>query len=722
MIPVPTFSLEGFSVAFEKPPLTIAGIVRHGNTGQLNYYAGGLIVGWVPYQLQAAGFYGDATPEGHPAFTSVFVFARLDGLLVTLEFAEISGVTGGFGYKSEVRVPKAAEITNFPFIDQSQLDGATGSALDALQRLTNPDSAAGGWFSPQDDSYWGAAGMKIDAFQMISLDAVIVVMFGQSIKLGIYAVALCDIPTAKSPVKFAHVELGIGVTVDFDYGTMKAEGQLSPKSYILDPNCHLTGGFALYYWFDAPHADRSSIGNFVFTLGGYHQAFQIPDGWPNPPRLAISWGLGDNLSISGEAYFALTPKVCMGGGRLHAAFSAGPISAWFDAFANFLINYKPFHFTSSAGICVGVRFDIDFLFIHTHISVEISADLYLWGPPVAGRVHVDIKVAKFNINFDETQGVVQAVSLVEFYYLVLQASSQQPKTVTEVSEAIPTPEVAEQNVSIQPLNEGHTFLAQSGLLNNTGAPDRTQNEDWVVRGGSFSFVVGCKMAVQDAKLLDQDGKEMNSVSSAGSSIYAKPMLLTEAMTKSELSITILQDGIAHDKWPMSQEYKSVPTGLWAKYNQSSDPSNGDNNIGDLLNGDDGGVQLMMGVLLHAPPPIMSQDTLKVFSILDADLRELPAIKPFPDEEWSNENWGPDTTPDQDKDAAQWDKVRQKWETPEWNEDDEHEKESQDVQTTFVQTWAEVFQWDSTLSSLAKIPKFLDQRFNDLYMTAPLMTK
>ncbi|KAH7006886.1 hypothetical protein EDB80DRAFT_842092 [Ilyonectria destructans] len=676
-IKFPTFSLEGFSVAFEKPPLTIAGIVRHGKSADLNYYAGGLIVGWVPYQLQAAGFYGEATPEGRDKFTSVFVFARLDGPLVTLEFAEISGVTGGFGYKSEVRIPKANEITDFPFISQSQLDGASGSALDALERLTSPDSAAGGWFKPQDDSYWAAAGMKIDAFQMISLDAVMVVMFGQSVKLGIYAVALVDIPTAKSPVKFAHVELGIGVTVDFDYGTMKVEGQLSPKSYILDPNCHLTGGFALYYWFDAPHADKSN------------------------------------------AYFAITPKVCMGGGRLHAAFSAGPITAWFDAFANFLINYKPFNFTSSAGICVGVRFDIDFLFIHTHISVEISADLYLWGPPLAGRVHIDIKVAKFNINFGAGKSDVQAVDILEFYHLVLQASSQQKKSVTAEAEKSMVAE-KDENILTQEMNQGHTLLATSGLLNNASSPQRTQNEDWVVRGGSFSFVVGCKMAVQYAEQVDENDKMVNSISSMADSIFAKPMQLTEAMSKSEMKIEILQDGVARDKWGMTQEYKLVPTGLWAKYDQENDPtkSKDGNNVDDLLDNDKGSVKLMMGILMQAPPAIMSIDTLKAFDILDAGLEELDAKKNFPDPEESKEDWAPDTP---QEGAGQWKTVREKWELPEWNADEEHQKEPEDVQTAFVKTWADLFHWDSTLSTLAKIPKLLDKRFDDLYVGAPLTT-
>lgn len=568
-IEFPEFSLEGFSVAFERPPLTIAGIVRRGDTEELTFYSGGLIVGWVPYQLQAAGFYGEAHPvkdDKKKDFVSVFVFARLDGPLVTLEFAEISGVTGGFGYKSEVRVPKASEITDFPFINQSQLDGSSGDVLKTLEALTNPDAAAGGWFSPQDDSYWAAAGMKIDAFQMISLDAVVVVMFGQSIKLGIYAVALVDIPNAKSPVKFAHVELGIGVTVDFGYGTLKTEGQLSPKSFILDPNCHLTGGFALYYWFDAPHADQSNIGNFVFTLGGYHQAFRIPQGWPNPPRLGISWSLGKNLSISGEAYFAITPKICMGGGRLHAAFSAGPISAWFDAFANFLINYKPFSFEANAGICVGVRFDIDFLFIHTHISVEISADLYLWGPPLAGRVHIDIKVAKFDINFGSSKSSDPAVDMLAFYNLVLQAGSQKIKSVAE-KEKEETSLVAEadKDVIIQPMNQGHTLLATSGLLNNNSSPERSQNADWVVRGGSFAFVVGCKMAAQDALLVDENDKTLNSVSNKGDSIYAKPMHLgmETPMAKSEVKIEIVQNGVSHGAiWGMTQQYKQVPSGLW----------------------------------------------------------------------------------------------------------------------------------------------------------------
>ncbi|KAK9444045.1 putative transcriptional activator srcap-like protein, partial [Metarhizium brunneum] len=420
-----SIALQGLSVVFERPPLTICGSIRHGTDANLDYYAGGLIIGWKPYLLEAAGFYGKANPGGandaKASFVSVFVFARLDGPLVELEFAEISGVTGGFGYNSNVKVPTPDQIVNFPFINTSALDGATDSAMSALQRLTDPGK--GGWFNPLPGTYWAAVGMKIDAFQLISLDAVAVVQFGEAIKLGIFGVATVDIPNPKSPMKYAHAELGIAIVVDFSYGVMTVEAQLSPNSYILDPNCHLTGGFALCYWFDAPHADQSKIGDFVFTLGGYHPAFQIPEGYPNPPRLGISWSLGGGLSVSGEAYFAIMTKACMGGGRLHAALSAGPLEAWFDAFASFLINYHPFHFLGEIGVDIGVKFSIDIWFIHIHISIDIGADLTMWGPSLAGRVHINLKIVQFSINFGDSQQDVDPVSLLEFYELVVQADN-----------------------------------------------------------------------------------------------------------------------------------------------------------------------------------------------------------------------------------------------------------------------------------------------------------
>ncbi|KAF4472325.1 hypothetical protein FALBO_769 [Fusarium albosuccineum] len=460
-LPIISVDIHGLAASFDRSPLTIAGIIVHGNDGAMDYYAGGLIIGFRPYQFQAAGFYGVITLKNSSnSFQSVFVFAKLNGPLMTLAFAELSGICGGFDYNSSVRLPSIDQVSDFPFINSSRLSG-NDNAQQVLLELVDP--LAGGWFQPLDSTYWGAIGTRLSAFRMLSVDAVVAVQFGNSVTLGIFAAAVCDIPSANSRLKLAHAELGIAAVLDFDYGFLKIEAQLSPRSYILSPNCHLTGGFALCYWFDAPLADRARIGDFVFALGGYHQAFHVPVGYPTPPRLGISRNLGGGLSISGEAYFAITTKACMAGGRLHAAFKAGPLSAWFDAFANFLINYRPFYFDMSAGVSVGVGFSIDFWFIHIRIPVQIGAELYLWGPPVAGRVHVDFWIVAFDINFGDYVSTDERVSLSEFYELVLQDSpassfaSAKALTTGESMECEQQPIAA--SALTRPKNEAHNFLA-----------------------------------------------------------------------------------------------------------------------------------------------------------------------------------------------------------------------------------------------------------------------
>ncbi|KAL8372578.1 hypothetical protein RB595_002087 [Gaeumannomyces hyphopodioides] len=724
--------IEGLAAVFNKPPLTIAGIIRHGNTGELDYYAGGLVVGFVPYQFMAAGFYGSATPKDGAPFTSIFVFAKLNGPLITLEFAEISGITGGFGYNSSVRLPRPEEIADFPFVAPTALSGAD-DVLDVLIRLTDPGPA--GWFKPQNDTYWFAAGMKISAFQMISLDAVVLVQFGTSVKLAIFGVAVADIPTAASPLKYAHVELGIGVVVDFDYGVLKAEAQLSPRSYVLHPDCHLQGGAALYYWFDAPRADPSTVGQFVFTLGGFHQAFEVPVGYPNPPRLGISWQVGRCLSISGQAYFAITPKACMGGGRLKAVFQAGPIKAWFDAWADFLINYKPFHFMAEAGISVGCEFEVDLGFVSFTLSIELGARLYLWGPPVAGRVHVDFWVASFDIDFGDSDADWHPVGLVQFYELVLQAGEKQPTVAApkalmadDAEEEIVSPMAASAvpAVPIRPKNEGHVFLPQSGLLNPSEGYEKEPNPEWVVRAGTFSFVIGCKMAVNSVRLdrvgdfdpeAEDDGVTDLLMSygspDAGLDVFGKPMRLLSPM-ESTLTFQISQAKVAggQARWRVEEHIKSVPRGLWSKYKPGEDPTGGNNNVGELLESSDGSMPLLMGVLVTAPKPIKSRDNLPVYNIADATLVRLTAEKVFPKPAASNADWEPAEPP---KDAVEhYGAVLEVWKKPTLGSGGRR---------GFVDSWASAFGWgqDKMAGKMGAMPKKIRSRFEKLYVAAPLMT-
>ncbi|CRK29937.1 hypothetical protein BN1708_005076 [Verticillium longisporum] len=201
---------------------------------------------------------------------------------------------------------------------------------------------------------------------------------------------------------------------------LKVEAQLSPRSFVLHERYHLTGGLALFSWFgDSPHA-----GDRVMTIGGFHQAFDKPLQYPRPPRLGIAWSLGDNLRITGEAYFAITPRVCMGGGRLHAQLTLGALSAWFDAFLDFLINYRPFCFAAVGGVSIGVRFSLDLWLVTIRISCEIGTTLTVAGPPMAGTVHVDFWVFGFDVDFGDKTGMARPdrLSLSDFKALALKSA------------------------------------------------------------------------------------------------------------------------------------------------------------------------------------------------------------------------------------------------------------------------------------------------------------
>src|SRR5437764_217757 len=102
-------------------------------------WAGGISIDYEPYTFMAGGLYQhvpipSTTPtpstskalsttkfdptktESPKTFTTVFVFARLHGPLVELELATISGITGGFGYNSNMTMPDVTNVTQFPFL------------------------------------------------------------------------------------------------------------------------------------------------------------------------------------------------------------------------------------------------------------------------------------------------------------------------------------------------------------------------------------------------------------------------------------------------------------------------------------------------------------------------------------------------------------------------------------------------------------------------------
>ncbi|CAH0046894.1 unnamed protein product [Clonostachys solani] len=620
-----SFGLSGLAVAFDQPPVRLGGIFVYKDTDDIKYFAGGIVVGIDPYQFIAAGMYGHVKKPTE--YDTAFVFAKLEGPLVTLEFAEISGITGGFGYNNDVKLPTIETVRQFPFL--SGAIDASGSLLDFLGNLVRIDGQ--GSFSPKQDAMWLAAGLKVSALEMIDIDAVFVVSWNPAVSIGIFGVGTANIPkTKKGGRTFAHVELGILAVIDFGAGVFKVEMQLAPSSYVFDPSCRLTGGFALYYWFNDKVPDRK--GEWVFTIGGFHRSFKRPDYYPNPPRLGIHWQVSNAISIVGEAYFAVTPKSCMGGGRLQATLTAGPLRAWFSAWADFLINYMPFDFTGQVGVSVGISCKVDLLITSFTVKTSIGAQLDLLGPPLRGRVKVDFWVMSFHVNFGPDASKGSLPDLDGFYNMVLQAGSPESMASSFLTAAAP----ARQSILASDEKKPHVFTCRGGMLENAKKLDNVETKEsevWRVKANEFAFAIDCRFVLTYAtiSLPNEYGtpKELKPwESSPQDRLYAKPMQSKDEVT-SNLSIDVQpvveltmfveeEDRQADENWRVAEIIKEAPSALWGQYDRSQNPrETGNNNIGGLLNGDKGTLPKLMGLHILPPKPYLANDKIGVFDAIEA---------------------------------------------------------------------------------------------------------
>ncbi|KAF5025359.1 hypothetical protein F66182_2570 [Fusarium sp. NRRL 66182] len=616
------FGLSGLAVAFDQPPIRIGGIFVHKKQDSMEYYAGGIVISLEPYQFVAGGLYGKVklSKDGEP-YDTAFVFAKLNGPLITLEFAEISGITGGFGYNSEIKVPTVETVRDFPFLQQ---DGVGDNLLDYLSKLVSVDGT--GSFTVRRGSMWLAAGLRVSAVQMLDVDAVFVVAWNPSVTLGIFGVGVADIPKTKGSRTFAHVELGILAVVDFGAGVFRAEMQLAPSSYIFDPSCSLTGGFALYYWFNDRVPERS--GEWVFTIGGYHRSFKRPDYYPNPPRLGIRWKVGSNISIVGEAYLAITPKCCMGGGRLQATLTAGPLRAWFSAWADFLINFMPFDFQGQVGVNVGVSCKVDLLITSFTVSAEVGAQLDLLGPPLRGRVKVDFWVVSFTVNFGPDAQRGAPPTLLQFYEMVLVSGKPEAIASSFISAAHASAPKAGNETP-------HVFTCRGGLIQDDGKESGVSAEKtaWNVKGDEFVVGIDVRFSLSYAKVSRPkefgENPDVPEWEDKGDySLYAKPMQISNTISstltvdispvKSKSTLSLEEDNLMDENWQVTPIVKEVPSALWGEYKKSENPrETGRNDIDTLLDGKKGTLPRMMGLSIKPPKPKLADDEIGTFDAIKA---------------------------------------------------------------------------------------------------------
>lgn len=371
------FYLSGFGVAFDNGALAISGSFSRKRREGKEVYAGSLLVKCKAVTVTAVGEYSSG---------SLFAYMALSASIGGPPAFFVTGLALGFGYNRRLVLPPVEQVPEYPLV-KAVKRGFDAQTLDELNR----------YITEENGQNFLTAGIRFTSFKIVDGFLLLSVSFGKRFQIGVLGIADISMPPNAPSNPVAKAQLAIRAEYDPSAGVFSAEARLTSESYILSRDCRLTGGFAAFFWFEG----SEHSGDFVVTLGGYHPAFQKPAHYPDVPRLGLNWNVNSNINISGEIYFALTPSAVMAGGRLSAVYTQGKLRAWFIAYADFIVSWKPFYYQARIGVSLGASYRVDVWFIHKTFSIELAAELALWGPEVQGRLHVSWFIISFTISFSK---------------------------------------------------------------------------------------------------------------------------------------------------------------------------------------------------------------------------------------------------------------------------------------------------------------------------------
>jgi len=386
----PQFNLSGLGIDYENGDVEIGGAflrthVTESDGTEYDEYDGTAIIKTGQFNLAALGAY--ASLNGHP---SLFVYAILDYPIGGPAFFFVTGLAAGFGYNRALLAPPIEEVAQFPLVAEAVAN--TGEPVDLAAELGKLQR----YILPSIGDIFLAVGIKFTSFKMIDSFALLTFSFGHRFEMNLFGLSTMIVPTptgGSAPTPLAEAQMALKATFIPDEGFLGVSAQLTSASYILSRDCRLTGGYAFYSWFSGEHE-----GDFVQTLGGYHPSFDVPAHYPKVPRLGFNWRVSDRITIKGNLYYALTASVLMAGGSLQAVWEDGDLSAWFNIGADFLISWQPYHYDARVYVNMGVSYSFSFFGRH-HISVDVGADLHIWGPEFAGHAHIHLWIVSFDVSF-----------------------------------------------------------------------------------------------------------------------------------------------------------------------------------------------------------------------------------------------------------------------------------------------------------------------------------
>ncbi len=520
-----------------------------------------------------------------------FIYVTLSaasGTGITLGPIQFTGIVFGYGYNRRAIIPTIENVADFPLVKIVMGQGGYQSEDESFElhkQLAKPieDPIAifekmKNYLVPELGQQFACGGVRFTIAGTIDCFALIVVQWGGGeIEISLLGLARFRLPRDTTARAICYVELQILMTLKPSEGTFKLQALLSNNSWVINSDCKLTGGFALFVWFDGEHK-----GDIVVTLGGYHPRFRRPDHYPIVPRLGLNWTVNDNLTIKGGLYLAYTPSCGMLGAKLEAAFHSGRISAWFTAYLDVIINWDPPYFEAEIGISLRVEARF-FLF---SLSLTIAASIEMWGPPVGGIAHIDLTVVKFDIKFNDVPRQTKPELIKtwqQFCHKFLNLSGSDTRALKEPVAAFPI---------VQPnLAAGRNNLNNLPNARRQETQANPEDEIWKVRADELELAAAAAVPVTTMNFgkvktnSPPEGVQKRSMSGRSMMVTEPVKLETEGLCtrnsandvgahamgkgiKSVLNVTIVRDDISIVEavdvtdWTMEEEVGNLPAAVW----------------------------------------------------------------------------------------------------------------------------------------------------------------
>lgn len=385
--------VAGFAVSADLSGISLAGgLLKTDHEGQAAYV--GMLVGrFGVYGLSVFGGY--TTTGGSPSF---FVFGGVTGPFGGPPAFFVTGLGGGLGINRGLRVPDdLSKFGEYPFI--RALDPAAPAPGDPMAELRSLSA----YFPPQLGTIWFAAGISFTSFALVDGVAVVSVAFANGLEINLFGLARMALPRPQAAL--VSIEIGLLARFSSTEGVFSVRGQLTDNSWLLYPEVRLTGGFAFALWWKGPLA-----GQFVLTLGGYHPDFRR-EGYPEVPRLGITWQVTDDIVLKGGSYFALTSEALMAGCDVEVSANFGWAWARLAFGAHGIVYFDPFWFEVRAYVEISAGVRIKTFFGTVSFSVSMGAHVRVWGPEFSGEATFGVGPCDLTVGFGSGR-TVQGTTLV----------------------------------------------------------------------------------------------------------------------------------------------------------------------------------------------------------------------------------------------------------------------------------------------------------------------